>query len=195
MKEIVIASNNSSKIEEIKQIMGGCFDRMYSPKELGIDIDVLESGGSFYENALIKARAISDLTGKSALADDSGLTAEALNGAPGVFSARYAGYPADDKKNIEKLLNELSEQKNRRAAFVCCIVIYNRDGSVITAEGRVEGEILEEKRGEGGFGYDPVFYSYELKKTFAQATQQEKNSVSHRARALKAIELILRQGQ
>ena len=136
---------------------------MYSPKELGIDIDVLESGGSFYENALIKARAISDLTGKSARRR-FGLDGRGAQRRSGSVFRPIRGISRRRQEEHRKALNELSEQKNRRAAFVCCIVIYNRDGSVITAEGRVEGEILEEERGEGGFGYDPVFYSYELKK-------------------------------
>ncbi|MFW5780233.1 MAG: RdgB/HAM1 family non-canonical purine NTP pyrophosphatase [Bacillota bacterium] len=187
MKDIIIASNNQHKIKEIKQILGDFFDNIYSLKEKGIDIEVDETGKTFYENALIKAREISKISGMSALADDSGLMVEYLNGQPGVYSARFAGYPCDDNNNNKLLLKKLEGVADRRASFVSCIVIYKTDGSIISAEGKTDGEIIFEKKGENGFGYDPIFFSYDLKKTFGEASAREKNQISHRARALKEI--------
>lgn len=184
---IVIASNNRHKIAEIKQIIGGCFENIYSLKELDVHAEVEETGATFYDNALLKAKEICRLTGMTALADDSGLEVEALEGAPGVFSARFAGEPSDDKRNNALLLEKLKKATDRRAAFVSCIVIYFPSGDIIAAEGRTEGEIIFEERGEGGFGYDPLFYSYDLKKTFGEATSEEKNRVSHRSRALSSV--------
>lgn len=184
---IVIASNNKHKIAEIKQIIGGCFDNIYSLKELDVHIEVEETGSTFYDNALLKAKEICRLTGMAALADDSGLEVDALGGAPGVFSARFAGEPSDDKKNNAYLLDKLKKVTDRRAAFVSCIVILFPSGEIVTAEGRTEGEIIFEEKGEGGFGYDPLFYSYDLKKTFGEATSEEKNRVSHRSRALASV--------
>lgn len=187
MKEIVIASNNKHKIKEIKQIIGDYFDKIYSLNELGIDIEIEENGDTFYDNSLIKAKTISDMTNMPALADDSGLMVDALDGKPGVHSARFAGFPSDDKKNIQLLLNKLNGENNRKANFVSCIVIFMPDGSIITSEGRTDGEILEEERGANGFGYDPVFYSFDLGKSFGEADDDEKNTVSHRKRALQGI--------
>lgn len=184
---IVIASNNAHKITEIKDMLGGFFDRVLSLKELDIHIEVEETGSTFYENALLKAKEISRITGMTALADDSGLEVEALGGAPGVFSARFAGEPCNDKKNNAFLLKKLEGVTNRKAAFVSCIILYFPNGDIISAEGRTEGEIILEEKGAGGFGYDPLFYSYDLKKTFGEASSQEKNTVSHRSRALLAV--------
>lgn len=192
MKEIVIASNNKHKVKEIKQLIGEYFDKIYSLKELNIDVEIEETGSSFYENALIKAKAISQRVNMQALADDSGLMVEYLDGKPGVYSARFAGAPSDDKKNNQLLIQKLKGIKNRKACFKTCIVIFNPKGEIISAEGITEGEILEKEVGNNGFGYDPLFYSYDLCKSFGVATEEEKNAVSHRSRALKAIQKKLK---
>lgn len=182
MKQIVLASNNTGKLAEFRAILSGC--DILSPKDLGIHSDVEETGETFYDNALLKAKALYDLTGLPAIADDSGLCVDALGGAPGVLSARYSG--GGDKENKRKLLDALKDENNRAAHFSCCIVYY--DGSeIISATGETYGVITREEIGSGGFGYDPVFLSDELGKTFGVATEVEKNSVSHRARAIAAI--------
>ncbi|MGI6701429.1 MAG: RdgB/HAM1 family non-canonical purine NTP pyrophosphatase [Christensenellales bacterium] len=184
--DLIIASNNKHKVDEIKDLLKHKFDNIYSLSEKGIDIEIDETGSTFYENALIKAKAVYDITSTPVIADDSGLMVDALNGAPGVMSARYAGYPCNDFNNNRKLLNAL-EGKPRGAKFVSEVVLYYSPDNIVTGRGEVMGEILYEERGEGGFGYDPLFYCYELKKTFAQADFREKNSVSHRARAVMAL--------
>ena len=185
--ELVIASNNKHKVREISEILAGKFDRIYSLSELNIHVDPEETAPDFLGNALIKANAIAAFTDKAFIADDSGLEVDALGGAPGVFSARYGGEPCSDDKNNEKLLKEMSDSQDRNARFVTTMVLLFPDGKQIVGVGEVKGEILFEKRGQNGFGYDPLFYSYELKKTFGEASEEEKNSVSHRSRALKAI--------
>ena len=192
--KIAIATNNPSKLREIRAILGGFFDEALSLSDLGIDIDIEETGTTLTENALIKARTIRDLTGLPALADDSGLMVDALGGAPGVYSARYAGEEHDDKKNNALLLKNL-EGKPRDAKFCSVIALCYPDGRELTAEGSVRGVILEEERGTGGFGYDPLFFSPELGKTFAEATPEQKNSVSHRSRALRAMLELLSSGR
>lgn len=192
--KIAIATNNPNKLREIRAILGGFFDEALSLSDLGIDIDIEETGTTLTENALIKARTIRDLTGLPALADDSGLMVDALGGAPGVYSARYAGEEHDDKKNNALLLKNL-EGKPRDAKFCSVIALCYPDGRELTAEGSVRGVILEEERGTGGFGYDPLFFSPELGKTFAEATPEQKNSVSHRSRALRAMLELLSSGR
>ena len=186
MKEIVLASNNVGKQAEFRAILKDY--NIVLPKDLGIKLDVEETGNTFYDNALIKARALYDLCGKPSIADDSGLCVDALGGAPGVFSARYSG--GGDADNIVKLLDELKGKTNRAAHFECCIVYY--DGTnIISATGKAYGSITDKIIGNGGFGYDPVFLSDDLNKTFGQATEKEKNAVSHRARALDALLISL----
>lgn len=181
MKEIVLASGNAGKVAEFRDMLKDY--TVLTPKDLGIDLDVEETGTTFYENALLKARALFELCGKPTVADDSGLCVDALGGAPGVFSARYSG--GGDKANIKKLLAEL-DGKDRKAHFTCCIVYY--DGkTVIDAVGHTYGSIAKTEDGDGGFGYDPIFVSDDLGKTFGRATESEKNAVSHRARALKEL--------
>ena len=192
--KIAIATNNPNKLREIRAILGGFFDEALSLSDLGIDIDIEETGTTLTENALIKARTIRDLTGLPALADDSGLMVDALGGAPGVYSARYAGEEHDDKKNNALLLKNL-EGKPRDAKFCSVIALCYPDGRELTAEGSVRGVILEEERGTGGFGYDPLFFSPELGKTFAEATPEQKNSISHRSRALRAMLELLSSGR
>lgn len=189
--KLAIATNNQHKLQEIRAILGDSFDELLSLKDLGIDVDVEETGTTLEENALIKARAILALSGIATLADDTGLMVDALNGAPGVYSARYAGEEHNDAKNRALLLKNLDGVKDRSAHFATVIALCYPDGKTLTASGRVNGEILLSERGTEGFGYDSLFFSTELGKTFAEATQAEKNSVSHRGRALRAmLELV-----
>lgn len=189
--KLAIATNNQHKLQEIRAILGDSFEELLSLKDLGIDVDVEETGSTLEENALIKARAILALSGIATLADDTGLMVDALRGAPGVYSARYAGEKHDDAKNRALLLKNLDGVKDRSAHFATVIALCYPDGKTLTASGRVNGEILLSERGTEGFGYDSLFFSTELGKTFAEATQAEKNSVSHRGRALRAmLELV-----
>ena len=190
----VLASNNSHKLDEIRALMADKFDKVCSLSDMDIHTDIDETGTTFKENAFIKAQTIFDMLGGryAVIADDSGLCVEALGGAPGVYSARYAGEPCDDGKNNRLLLKNLHEReslfpKNRRAYFASVVAAVLPDGRKLSGEGRVYGEVLDEYRGNGGFGYDPLFYCEELGKTFAEASMAEKNTVSHRARALSAL--------
>lgn len=185
--KLAIATNNAHKLQEIRAILSGQFDELLSLKDLGIDVDVEETGTTLEENALLKARTIQAICHIPTLADDTGLMVDALGGAPGVYSARYAGEEHNDASNRALLLKNLQSEQNRNAHFATVIAIVYPNGDFITSKGRVEGEILREERGNEGFGYDSLFYSYELKKTFAEASQEEKNSVSHRGRALRAM--------
>ena len=183
-KTLVLASGNKGKIAEIGEMLPEFSVIGY--KDAGLDFEIEETGATFYENALIKAKAVSEALGLPALADDSGLCVNALSGAPGIFSARFAG-DGNDEHNIDKLLKELDGVKDRSAKFVCSLVLYYPDGKTISAEGETNGEILFERAGKNGFGYDPIFYSADLKKSLGEASSKEKNSVSHRSRALKNL--------
>lgn len=185
--KLIIASNNKNKLFEIKAILGDSFDNVISMSEAGIDTDIEENGETFLENALIKARTVTELTGKVSIGDDSGLVVEALDGAPGVYSARYGGAHGDYDINNALLLKNMEGVKNRKAKFVTVMVMYFPDGNFIFAEGEAMGSILEEKRGKEGFGYDPIFFSDELNMTFAEASKEQKNAVSHRAKALRNL--------
>ncbi|MCH5165485.1 MAG: RdgB/HAM1 family non-canonical purine NTP pyrophosphatase [Clostridiales bacterium] len=185
-KQIVLATGNKGKLNEFRAILKDY--EILTPRELNVDFDVEETGETFYDNALIKARALYEICKLPTLADDSGLCVDALGGAPGVFSARYSG--GNDKDNIDKLLNELSTAKGRKAHFSCCIVYYD-GASVVSATGETHGIITREVIGNGGFGYDPVFLSDDLGKTFGEASEDEKNKISHRARALAQLADIL----
>ena len=184
--KLLIASNNQHKIEEIKQILGNKFDEILSLSDVGIVCDPEENGKTFLENALIKVYAVSKLTDLPVLGDDTGLCVDALNGAPGVHSARFAG-DHDNAKNRKKLLACLEGLTDRKAHFTTAVALFYPDGRLITAEGNVDGKILEHEVGTNGFGYDSLFYCTELNKTFAEATAEEKNSVSHRGRALQKL--------
>ncbi|MBR2341402.1 MAG: RdgB/HAM1 family non-canonical purine NTP pyrophosphatase [Clostridia bacterium] len=181
-KKLVVASGNAHKLKEIAQIFTEY--EIVSQKDAGFDVEVEETGSTFTENALIKARAASKALGVLALADDSGLCVEALGGAPGVYSARYCGWHADDKSNRDLLLKNLKDEKNRTAYFESAMALVYPDGKEIVGHGRTYGKILFEEVGENGFGYDCLFFSDDLQKTFAVASAEEKNSVSHRYRAL-----------
>lgn len=184
LDEVVIASTNNNKIKEMQDIL-----KNISIKAEGIqdDFDVEETGTTFYENAYIKAFEAAKMLNKPALADDSGLVVDALNGAPGVYSARYA---ENDQKRIERVIQELKNYKpfEKTARFVCSMVLVNPDGEVLHAcEGKCEGFIVNKPKGEHGFGYDPVFYLPELGLTMAELSMEEKNKVSHRSKALKCM--------
>lgn len=191
MKTIVVASQNKHKIEEIKKIISKYGYTAISRDEAGVpNIEVEEDGDTFEENSYKKAYEIMKLSGCPAIADDSGLEVEYLAGAPGVHSARFAGEHADDNANNQKLIALLAEipEKDRRAKFVSVITLIYPDESVITARGECSGYIVTQARGENGFGYDPHFVPDGYAETFAELTAEEKNKISHRARALEALE-------
>lgn len=183
---LIIASNNEHKIKEIKTILHGRFETILSLKEANINCDPEENGDTFLANAMIKANEIAKHTDCAILADDTGLCVDVLNGEPGVKSARYAG-DHNNAKNREKLLKRLADKTNRSAHFCTAVVLRYPNGETAFSEGRVEGYILEQEDGSNGFGYDSLFYCTELGKSFGNATEKEKNSVSHRGRALNEL--------
>ncbi len=185
---IVVATGNPGKLAEIAAILEEFRVEVVSQGELGID-EVEETGLTFVENALLKARNAAALSERPAIADDSGLEVDALAGAPGIRSARYAGPGADDQRNIDKLLDELAGVEHREAAFRCVMVFlrHAEDPAPVIAEGVWRGRILTARRGAGGFGYDPVFFDPELGRSAAELPSAEKNRVSHRARALREL--------
>ena len=188
--KLIIASNNAHKVSEIKAILGCFYDEILSLREAGIDMDVVEDEDTFEDNALKKAREVFAVADADAvLSDDSGLMVDALGGAPGVYSARYAGEGHDDAANNAKLLDALKDVpgEKRTARFRTSVALIRRGMPAVTADGSVEGVILHSPQGENGFGYDPLFYYEPLKKSFAQLTPEEKNSVSHRRRALESL--------
>ncbi len=187
---LVMASGNFGKLKELRLLLGDRFD-VVSMKEMGAQIDVEETGETFEENALIKAEALLRLTGCASVADDSGLEVDALGGRPGVYSARYAGVHGDDEANNRLLLKELDGKRNRAARYVCAMALVRPGHKPLTARGTCEGEILTSDRGDGGFGYDPLFYSDDLKETFAEASLEAKNRISHRARAINALTRLM----
>jgi len=182
--KIVLASNNKDKLKEIREMLPDF--EIVACRDAGFVGDVEENGNSFFENALIKAKTVSNALNLPALADDSGICVEALGGAPGIYSARYAGDGIDEHNN-ELLLENLNGKENRKAKYVCCMVYYKPDGSVESGVGEMYGEILTSPQGSNGFGYDPLFFSYDLNKPVGLASEREKNSVSHRFRALEKI--------
>jgi XTP/dITP diphosphohydrolase len=190
---LLAATNNKGKIKEIVEILSGLGITVITPGSVGISLEVEETGATFEENAAIKARAWSKASGMPALADDSGLCVDALGGRPGVMSARFAGEGASDEDNIALLLESLKGKEGRSARFVCVAALALPDGEVICAEGRYEGVIIDTPAGTEGFGYDPVFFDPEMGKTLAQMSPAEKNSRSHRRRALDGLREKLRQ--
>ena len=192
---IVLATGNPGKVREIQRILGELGAEVVPQSDLGVD-DADETGTSFIENALIKARHASLMTGLPAIADDSGLVVDALDGRPGVYSARYSGPDATDESNIDRLLQELRgvPDERRTAAFHCCAVYVSPDNATsLVAEGRWPGKILEHRRGTGGFGYDPVFYDPECRRTAAELGPELKNARRHRGNALTALADRLRE--
>ena len=182
--KLVLASKNKKKLVEMNEILSHLGTEVCSEAEAGVDVEVEETGTTFEENSLLKARAVMEASGLPAIADDSGLCVDALNGAPGVYSARYGGPELDDTGRYRLLLENLRGQTPRTAKFVSVITCCFPNGDVITARGECPGTIAFAPMGEGGFGYDPVFFIPGLKKTFAQLSAQEKNAISHRGRAL-----------
>ena len=182
--KIVLASGNKHKIAELQAILKKYIPdiEVVSMKEVGIDDDIIEDGSTFEENAMIKARAVAK-HGYIGVGDDSGLAVDALLGAPGIYSARYAGEHGNDAANNAKLLKEMQDKTDRTAAFVCAIACVFPSGESFCVRGEAKGEILRELHGDGGFGYDPLFYVEEYGKTFAELSADEKNSISHRAAA------------
>lgn len=185
MKKLVVASGNAHKLREIAEIFFDC--EILSQKDAGFDEDVEETGKTFAENAVIKAAAAAKALNLPCLADDSGLCVDALGGAPGVFSARYSGGHGNDAENRKLLLKNMQGKTDRRANFTCAMALVFPDGRKVLVEGKTYGNILLEEVGTGGFGYDPLFESEDLKKSFGVATSEEKNAVSHRGRALKLM--------
>ncbi|MGN0378836.1 MAG: XTP/dITP diphosphatase [Butyrivibrio sp.] len=194
---MIFATGNQDKIKEIRAILGDIGEEILSMKEAGIDLDIVEDGTTFEENAVIKAKAVSKLTGQLALADDSGLEVDALNKEPGIYSARYMGvdtpYEVKNRNIIERL--EGVEGKDRSARFVCAIAAAFPDGEVITTRGTIEGVIAKEPAGTNGFGYDPIVYVPEYGMTTGQMEPEAKNKISHRGKALMAMKEILKERQ
>ena len=188
--KVVLASKNRHKLEEISQITKKFDMELVLQSELGVDIDVEETGTSFEENSFLKAQAVMQATGLPALADDSGIAVDALNGEPGIYSARYGFDPTlDDWGRLQLLLKNTEQVPDgqRQARFVCVITLVTPEGQTIQARGEVHGELLRSPAGENGFGYDPIFYYPPYGKTLAQATPEEKNRVSHRGAALRIL--------
>ena len=187
----VLASHNRGKLKEMQEILGQLGVEVVLQSDLGLDLEPEENGTTFAENAAIKAKAVMEASGLPAIADDSGLCVDALNGAPGVWSARYGGLD-DDAARYRLLLNNLRGATNRAAHFHCAVVCCFPNGDVVTAQGDCPGTIAFVPMGEGGFGYDPVFFVPEKRKTFAQLSAEEKNTISHRGNALRAFAVELR---
>ena len=193
--KLILASNNKKKLRELGEILSDMNVELLSQREAGCDFEVEETGTTFAENAYLKAKAVADATGLAAVADDSGLMVEALNGEPGVYSARYApgGHEASDKEKYEYLLSKLVNVEHRAAKFVSSICCILPDGSIIRTEGECRGEILREPAGEGGFGYDPVFMPQGYDRSMAELGTEVKNRISHRANALREFKKKLRE--
>lgn len=193
MNEVIIATKNPGKAKE--------FEHLFASKNISVRTlldypeigDIDETGETFEENAVIKAETISEQLNKMVIGDDSGLMVDALDGRPGIYSARYAGEPKDDQANIDKVLEELSNvaEENRSARFYCALAIAIPGKETITVSGTCEGEILNERRGINGFGYDPVFFVPKLGKSMAELPSEEKNRISHRANAIQELSGIL----
>ena len=189
MRKLVFATNNKHKLEEARKILEGMVE-ILSLSEIGCNDDIPETATTLEGNALIKARYIKEHYGYDCFADDTGLLVDALDGAPGVYSARYAGEECNPQKNMEKLLNELNGIEQRSAAFVTCVALSLR-GSEHIFMGEIAGEITKEAKGSAGFGYDPIFRPFGYDKTFAELGDDIKNSISHRARAMEKLAQFL----
>ena len=189
MKRIIFATSNEGKMKEIRLIMADSGYEVVSLKEAGISADIEENGATFEENAAIKASAIAKMTGELALADDSGLEVDYMDKAPGIYSARFLGEDTSYDIKNNYILEKLSgvPQEQRSARFVCAIALADPDGKIVTKRGTIEGYIGYEIRGENGFGYDPIFMVPEYNKTTAELSIDEKNKISHRAKALRAM--------
>ena len=189
--KFVLASKNPHKLAELQRILGDMDVEVVLESQVGVDVDVEETGETFEENSLLKAKAVMEATGLPAIADDSGLCVNALNGAPGVYSARYGGEGLSDQERYRLVLEALRGQVDRGAKFVSVVTTCFPGGDVLTARGECPGTIAYAPQGENGFGYDPVFFVPPLRKTFAQMTAEEKNAISHRGRALEKFKVEL----
>ena len=185
--KLILASNNAHKLREMKEILSPFFDEIVSMKEAGIEHETVEDGKTFMENAVKKAKELAEISGCCAIADDSGLCVDALAGAPGIFSARYAGVHGDDKANNRRLLRELESEHDRGAHYTCAIALAWPDGKLLTAEDYLYGEIAYDERGTNGFGYDPLFLLKERGLRTAELSPEEKNAISHRGKALRKL--------
>jgi len=186
-EKFVLATHNLKKLAEMRAILSGLDVEVVTPAEAGVEVDVEETGTTFAANAMLKAKAVCAAAGLPAIADDSGLCVDALNGGPGVYSARYGGEDLDDRGRYRLLLNSMRGQTSRAAHFSCAVACAFPNGDTLAAEGRCDGAIAFAPMGEGGFGYDPVFLVPEKGKTFGQLTAEEKSAISHRGRALAAF--------
>jgi XTP/dITP diphosphohydrolase len=191
-EKFVLATHNPGKLAEMKAILSGLGVEVISPAEAGVSVDVEETGATFAENAMLKAKAVCAAAGLPAIADDSGLCVNALNGGPGVYSARYGGEGLDDRGRCMLLLNSMRGQGTRAAHFSCAVACAFPNGDTLTAEGRCDGAIAFAPLGDGGFGYDPVFLVPGKGKTFGQLSAEEKSAISHRGKALAAFAEKLR---
>ncbi len=183
----VLASHNPAKLKEFQEILDPFGLELVLPSELGLDLEPEETGATFAENARIKAMAMMEASGLAAIADDSGLCVDALNGAPGIYSARYGGPELNDLQRIQLLLQSMRGQTPRTCHFTCAIACCFPNGDVLTAEGQCAGSVAFAPMGQDGFGYDPIFFVPQLKKTFAQLSAEEKHKISHRGNALRAF--------
>jgi XTP/dITP diphosphohydrolase len=186
---LIVATGNEDKVREIDEILEGTGFEAVSMKQAGFNPDIVEDGKTFEENALIKASAVHSLCGEYVMADDSGICIDALDGAPGIYSARFCGENSTYEEKFKKIFEMLADvpEEKRTAKFVCAIAVVRPDGSSFTVRGEVEGVLHEEPKGENGFGYDPIFYVPEFGMTTAQMDPEVKNSISHRGRALRAM--------
>ncbi len=192
-KDLVFATNNKHKLQEVRSIVGEDYN-ILSLDDIGCHEDIPETGRTLQENAIQKARFIKDRYGYDCFADDTGLIVEALGGEPGVYSARYAGPECDAEANMYKLLWKMHEEKDRSARFTTVIALIEGD-TLHTFEGTIEGDILEEKTGRGGFGYDPIFRPYNSSFSFAEMSAEQKNAISHRGKAMAALIAYLQRKQ
>ena len=186
--KVVLASKNAHKLQELQDILSAQGVEVILESAAGVDVEVEETGTTFEENSLLKARAVMEASGLPAIADDSGLMVDALNGAPGVYSARYGGPGLDDAGRYRLLLENMRGVLDRKCRFVSAITLCMPSGDIVTARGECPGTLAYAPQGENGFGYDPIFFIPEKKKTFAQLTAEEKNAISHRGRALQLFQ-------
>ncbi len=193
--KIIFATGNEGKLKEIRMILADSGLEVLSLKEAGIKAEIEENGTTFEENALIKARAVAELSGLPAMADDSGLEVDYMDKAPGIFSARFLGEDTSYRIKNQYIIDQLAEarEEERSARFVCAIALVYPDGRTLTTQAAIEGFIAKEERGEGGFGYDPIFYLPEYGKTTAELPPEEKNQISHRGKALRQMKELLKQ--
>ncbi len=192
LTHVVLATGNRGKLGDFRLLFEGSGIELSWPEDHGLDLEVEETGETFEANALLKARAYGEALSLPVMADDSGLSVQALGGEPGVYSARYAGPEGDPRANNAKLLEKMRGIDDRRAAFVCVLALITPDGRELVVDGRCEGLISDSERGGVGFGYDPVFYCEELGCTFGEATPEDKNARSHRGAAVRAMLELLR---